>query len=331
MELLSANNYDMRVIIYGIGAVGGTVAAALTLAGHEVVGIARGAQLEAVRKNGLRFQTPQQDRIARFDCIGDPSEIDLQPDDIVLVCVKSHDTVAAFQQLRKAGADGQAIFCTQNGIANEREALRYFPNVHGITVMMPSMYLHPGEVAVFGEPNFGIFDIGRVPSGIDEADTAMVDLLLSANFAAYTSQDIMVSKRSKLLLNLGNVVQAALGLGVDSGDLIPRLRAEAEAVYRACGLTWQDVSEPDPRRAEHMRVVEVPGVERVGGSTLQSLLRDAGSIETDFMNGEIVLQGRLAGIETPLNAAMTRLGVKMLRDRAAPGSMTLDDIDQMLG
>ena len=156
-------------------------------------------------------------------------------------------------------------------------------------------------------------------------------MLASAGFAAYTIPDIMVSKSRKLLLNLGNVVQAALGLGVDSCDLVPRLRAEAEYVFRARGLTWKDVSTQDPRRSEQMNVVEVPGVERVGGSTLQSLLRDAGSIETDFLNGEIVLQGRLAGVETPLNAAMTRLGAKLLREGAAPGSMTLDDVNRMLG
>ncbi len=40
----------MRVIVYGLGAIGGAVAAALALAGQEVVGIARGAQLDAVRK-----------------------------------------------------------------------------------------------------------------------------------------------------------------------------------------------------------------------------------------------------------------------------------------
>ena len=48
----------MRAIVYGIGAIGGTVAAALALAGQEVVGIARGAQLEAVRAGGLLLRTP---------------------------------------------------------------------------------------------------------------------------------------------------------------------------------------------------------------------------------------------------------------------------------
>ena len=318
----------MRIIIYGIGAIGGTLAAALTLAGNEVVGIARGAQLDAIRKNGLRFKTPHLDRVVQFTCVSSPTEVDINAEDIIIVCVKSHDSVAVFQELRKAGVESQPIFCAQNGIANEREAQRYFSDVHGVTVMMPSMFLHPGEVAVFGEPNLGIFDIGCAPSGINDADNVLADLLISANFAAYTSQDIMMSKRSKLLLNLGNIVQAALGLGVNSGDLISRLRSEAEAVYRAQELKWHDVNKPDSTRAELMRVAEISGIERVGGSTLQSLLRNSSSLETDFLNGEIVMLGRLAGIKTPLNTAMTRLGVKVLQDRIAPGSMSLDNINK---
>ncbi|MFK8030052.1 MAG: ketopantoate reductase family protein [Gammaproteobacteria bacterium] len=320
----------MRIIIVGVGAVGGTLAAALTLAGHEVVGVARGMQLEALQENGLRLQTPQQDRVARFDCVETISELELRADDMILVCVKSHDSTAVFQQLRQAGARDQAIFCAQNGISNEREALRYFPNVHGITVMMPSMYLQPGEVAVFGDPNYGVLDIGGVQAMVDEADRALADTLASANFAAFTCHDIMLSKRSKLLSNLANIVQAAIGLGVDSGDLIPRLQAEAEAVYSARGLTWNDIGKPDPRWTGRFKLTTVPGVTRVGGSTLQSLLRNAGSIETDFLNGEIVLQGRLAGIETPLNEAMTRLSARMLRENTQPGTITLEEITSLL-
>jgi 2-dehydropantoate 2-reductase len=48
----------MRIIVFGLGAVGGVLAAALTHAGHEVVAIGRGAMFEAVRATGLRLRSP---------------------------------------------------------------------------------------------------------------------------------------------------------------------------------------------------------------------------------------------------------------------------------
>ena len=47
----------MRIIVYGVGAIGGTVASAVALSGQEVVGIARGAQLRAIREGGLVLRT----------------------------------------------------------------------------------------------------------------------------------------------------------------------------------------------------------------------------------------------------------------------------------
>ena len=66
----------MRFIIYGVGAIGGTVAAALSLSGGEVVGIARGAQLDAIRSGGLLLRTPDKEVRTRFSCVADPAEID---------------------------------------------------------------------------------------------------------------------------------------------------------------------------------------------------------------------------------------------------------------
>ncbi len=60
----------MRTVVYGVGAIGGTVAAALALSGQEVVGIARGAQLAAVRESGLLLRTPGGAARARFECVG---------------------------------------------------------------------------------------------------------------------------------------------------------------------------------------------------------------------------------------------------------------------
>jgi 2-dehydropantoate 2-reductase len=73
-------------------------------------------------------------------------------------------------------------------------------------------------------------------------------------------------------------------------------------------------------------VKEVPGVPRAGGSTLQSLLRGAGSVETDYLNGEIVYLGRLHGVATPVNAVMMRVAARLAREGAKPGQMTLADL-----
>jgi 2-dehydropantoate 2-reductase len=78
-------------------------------------------------------------------------------DDAILLTMKTQDTVAALERLRAAGAAGQPIFCVQNGVANERFALRRFPEVHGVTVMMPADLSAPGEVSVFSTPRHGIF------------------------------------------------------------------------------------------------------------------------------------------------------------------------------
>jgi len=68
----------MRIIVYGLGAVGGVIAAQLTFSGYTVIGIARGRQLEAVRGSGLRLFTPQAVRTAKFAVCAGPEEIALR-------------------------------------------------------------------------------------------------------------------------------------------------------------------------------------------------------------------------------------------------------------
>jgi 2-dehydropantoate 2-reductase len=294
----------MRIIVYGVGAIGGTVAAALAIAGRPVVGIARGRQLAAVRERGLLLRTPKGALPAQFPCVGDPADLAFEPDDAILLTMKSQDTGAALERLRAAGVTDQPVFCVQNAVANERMALRLFPNVHGVTVMMPAGYVTAGEVAAHGAPRYGIFDIGRYPAGSDGDDEALAEALGPANIAGFVDSDVMASKHGKLLMNLNNVVEAALGPGPAHRRFHEVLRAEAEAVLSAAGIAW-----------------------RFGGSSAQSLLRGTGSIETDWLNGEIALLGRLHAVPTPANAWFMGLAARMARERMAPGSVPLAEVE----
>ena len=187
-----------RIVIYGLGAVGGVSGAARVGAGHNVLGIARGGMLHALQQAPLRMRSAAGLSEALLSVAAHPDDIDWQPDDLILLTMKTQDTTPALNALRAAGVRDQAIFCFQNGISNEDMALRRFPNVHGVTVMMPATYLTPGEVIANGTPMLGLFDIGRYPHGVSQAAQDLVEVLDSAQMRGFLRDDVMAYKRGKL-------------------------------------------------------------------------------------------------------------------------------------
>ncbi len=311
----------MRFVVYGIGAIGGVLAARLHCAGEQVVGIARGAQLAAMEANGLELRRPGLVEHARFPVFSGPEEIGFTGDDVVFLTMKGQDTEAALNRLRAVAPTGLPVFCFQNGVANERAALRHFARTYGVTVMMPATYTTPGMVAGFGTPNLGMFDIGCFPQGIDDTALEVCKRITAAQFHAVPRADVMASKYRKLLGNLNNIIGA---LTVDSDQAKPWYRlaaAEAEAALEAAGIACDPERDPEVRAAV-MENGEIPGVERIGSSSLQSLVRDAGSIETDYLNGEIVLLARLHGLRAPVNAALCRLSLRVLAGDLKPRQVT---------
>ncbi|WP_425097822.1 ketopantoate reductase family protein [Tropicibacter sp. S64] len=321
----------MRIIILGAGAIGGTLAFELVRSGAEVVAIARGAQLEAMRTGGLRLQAPGVDETIRIPVVAHPAEIEFRADDVILLCTKTQHTVAALEDLAAAGVTEQPIFCLQNGVTNERMALRRFPNVHGVLVMLPAALVEPGHVAVFAKPKLGILDIGRYPDGVDAADEALVQALSNTRIAAFADPEVMAGKYGKLLVNLNNILEAILGRGVEVPQIKKALISEAEAALTAAGLSWRKADSSDPRRAEFLNMSDIDGVARIGGSTTQSLLRGAGSVETDYLNGEIVLMGRLHGVTTPVNAGLCAIAGDLARAGVRPGSLDGGALARRLG
>ncbi len=315
-----------RTIVYGAGAVGGVVAASLARMGREVVGIARGQRLAAIQERGIMLRTPHFAEATPVTCVADPAEIAFRADDMMMLAMKTQDTPAALDRLRAAGWTDGPIFCAQNGVTNEDLALRVFPNVHGILVMLPCTFNEINEAVTFSTPRHGVFEVGRCPGGVDQDDRRMAAALEDGNIGGFAAPDVMAAKHGKLIINLANIIQAAVGVSAvkDAAPIREMANTEAKAVLATAGIEWRDVGGSDPRRDELMKQVEVPGVVTVGGSTSQSLARGAGSVETDYLNGEISRLGRLNGVPTPVNDYLNRLGDRLARDGAAPGSISVD-------
>ena len=314
----------MRFIIHGAGGIGCAVGARLFQNGADVLLIARGDHLDALRREGLRFITPSQDVRLPIPAVGAPAEAGLEEGDVVLLAVKSHQTEAALRDLHDAAGDGVPVICCQNGVDNERMAARRFARVYGMVVFLPAEHLVPGEVVHDAEGPAGILDVGCYPTGIDAVASQVAAALTDAGFSAIPDAAIMRQKYAKLLANLGNAVQAACNEVPE--QVMRLLRDEALACYRAAGIDCATAAETRARRATGIRMAPVPGRKRHGGSSWQSVQRGTGNIETDFLNGEIVLLGRLHGVPTPANLALQRIGNRLAREGLAAGSYTVDEL-----
>jgi 2-dehydropantoate 2-reductase len=313
----------MRVVVVGAGGIGGTLGARLHQSGHDVVLVARGAHGEAIRERGLTFATPEERVTLRIPTYLHPREVAWTPDDLVVLAAKSQDTEAAARDLALAAGEIPVV-AAQNGVANERTLARWFHDVHGMCVMMPTAHLEPGVVVAHSAGATGILDLGRFPEGTDDVDEALAAALRGSRIESVPRPDIMRWKYRKLVNNLGNAVQALCGRRLDSEEVrrvLHQLVEEADAVFAAAGIDPVTEAEDDVRRADHLQLEPVAGEPRAGGSTWQSLERGSG-VETDFLNGEIALLGRLHGVPTPVNAGVQRLMREAAARAAGPGTMS---------
>ena len=339
----------VRYIIIGAGAVGGTIGGCLFQGGHEVVLVARGTHLDALRSHGLRLATPLGTQVLPIPAVSGAAEVELRHDDVLILATKTQDAAAllaewAWQPVAAPGGqpDGAVaaevvpVVCAQNGVVSERFALRRFRHVYGMYVWLPATHLEPGTVAAQGAPLAGLLQVGRYPAGTDPTAGRIGEDLTKSRFLAPVSADVMRWKYGKLLDNLNNAIEALCGrehtgFGAepqsdDAAGLYQRTRAEGTAALRAAGIAHASHAELAEVIGDRVRIEQVSGSARSGGSSWQSLTRGTGTIEADFLNGEIALLGRTHGVPAPVNATLQRLANEAARQGRAPGGMTPAEI-----
>ncbi|WP_062209860.1 ketopantoate reductase family protein [Streptomyces sp. NBRC 109706] len=333
----------MRYIIIGAGAVGGAIGGRLAAGGHQVVLVARGAHAAAMRADGLRLDTPEESLRLELPVVEGPEEVTLGPEDVLILAVKVQDSVAALnawahRPVAGGGTAGERLplLCAQNGVAGERLALRRFRRVVAVCLWLPAQYLTPGRVVAPCSPLTGILHLGPYPEQPSPQDAFLTETLAPiaadlerSRFLARLAPDVARWKYAKLLGNLANSLEAVCGpLGEDERlpDIYARVRAEGEAVLAAAGIGYVSEQEERELRAGRMDMLPVPDTDFRAGSSWQSLRRGAGSIEADYLNGEIVLLGRLHGVATPWNETLQRLANVFAAAGRPAGSLPVDEL-----
>lgn len=109
----------MKFCIVGSGAVGGYYGAKLARAGHDVIFIARGSQLAAIRERGLAIKSPLGDFTVRARAEEDPSKVPAV--DVAIFAVKTYSNPAAVPLLARIVRDDTIVLTLQNGVDSVEE------------------------------------------------------------------------------------------------------------------------------------------------------------------------------------------------------------------
>jgi 2-dehydropantoate 2-reductase len=176
----------MRIAIMGSGGVGGYVGAWLQRAGQDVVFIARGAHLEALRRDGLRIEHPTLPlHLPRVTATDDPSSVG--PVDLVIFTVKLFDTDSAAQAMAPLVGPGTRVLTLQNGIDSVAMIRSHYDPA--ASILGGVIYLS----AVIGAPG-----VIRTPGGLHGivADRARGDAVMAQLEQAASTLDGLTVKLS---------------------------------------------------------------------------------------------------------------------------------------
>lgn len=322
----------MRFVVYGAGAIGSGIGGHLFRTGQAAMLVGRAGHVEQIRRQGLQLITPDTAHRLHVPAVSSASEVGFRDGDVVLLCVKSQDTDRALTEIRAAGADTRTlpIFCCQNSVTNEPATLRYFQRVYGVLIVVPGVFLEDGVVHNPIRGNAGYIEVGIFPFGIDETAQAVANALSRAGYAAGVNPGVMHAKGAKLLGNLGNAMGAITDGKGDRNAYMAEVKREAEACLRAAGVPFESGATFSARTQEGRGTTDLPPGMRNLGSSWQSLQRRQGSIEADYLNGEVVRLGRLHGIATPYNEVLQEIANHMAARQEAPGKYTAQALEALV-
>ena len=298
--------------------------------GAEVALVTRQAHADAIAADGLTLRTAHGSEVVEIDAVTSIGQLRPTDDDVVVITAKTQDTPEIHAELFDWNPNVPVV-CGTNGVEHERLALRRFANVYAMVIQLPAEFEKAGEVTILCGPTNAILDVGRYPSGIDETAERLANLINgSPGLLSEADDDVMTKKYGKLLINLGNIADAACGTAGRGARVVAAAIEEGRRVYTAAGIRWEqspDRVERYKERAATMQFDIPAGDTFVGGSTWQSLMKGATTLETDYFNGEVIMLGRLHGEPTPTNEFLQHYIARVLRGEFRAGSVGADQLD----
>ncbi len=289
----------------GSGGVGGFFGGRLAHAGYDVTFVARGAHLEAMRKNGLTIENePQGDiHVPRVKATHDPASIG--PVDLAIIAVKLWDTESAARAVKMITGPDTAVLSLQNGVIKDDILRREFgaAAVMGGVGYVATHISRPGVIRQTGTLQRLL--VGEYDGTRSRRAEWLLAALLKAGIQAEISGDIrrtLWEKYTFLVGLSGTTATMRMPIGPirdhpQTREFLLDLMKEVVAVGRAHGVAL-----PEDYAAERLRFADSVAPDMT--SSMHHDLERGNPLEVAWLSGGVVQLGRQAGVPTPANRAV---------------------------
>jgi len=291
----------MRAVVYGTGGAGGYFGAQLALSGEQVVFVARGEHLKALRANGLRLETPKGDTVIHpVEATDDPAKVTA---DVVLVGVKAWQVRDAAQALRPLVDGGAFVVPLQNGVDAISQLSTILGEEHVLGGMCGTLswVAGPGVIRNAGGANFIKF--GELDNRRSERVARLQEAFAKAAVPVEVPADIVKALWDKFLRvtsfgGVGAITRAPIGVTrsvPETRRLLEQCLEEVVAVAHARKIAMSATSITDAMKF-------YDGLPPGGTTSLQRDIVEGKPSELEYWNGAVVRLGHEAQVSTPTHA-----------------------------
>lgn len=333
-----------RIVVVGTGAIGSSVAADLTDAGHDVTMIDQWpAHVEKMRAEGLRINMPDLELHLEVNAHHICDLASLKPTfDIALICVKSYDTRWAAQLIEPYLADNGVLVGVQNSMNDDTHAgIVGRERTVGCAIELSADIYEPGIVTRNTSRAGTWLTVGELDGSVT-VRVEMLAELLSAVAATEVSTNIYGSKWTKLVAN--SMAMGPFGLfGLRNWEaarlpgmreISVRLGRESVAVGKALGYELEPVfglsaeefaGATDDVLYKALDTLAAHVGEHAVTATVQDQWKGRRT-EYEFITGMVVMKGEEAGVPTPVNSAVFEVNRQIDRGQI---EMSPDNLDRL--
>jgi len=316
--------HDAKIIIYGAGAIGCTLAAWLSVKHENTFLLCRGESAKQIRNNGLKIYCPDNQSEVKTIPVKVIESIDeVEKPDVIALAVKNYSLPEIVKNLKGKIGNETVVLGLQNGVSNEK-ALSHFSKTNHVIFGILAYNAWMDESGVVGYQHKGVMVIGSAEKKQNET-LKSVAAVFNKGIETFIAKDWRNVAHTKLLINLGNSITTLLGVNfkdTSRTDLLQKITSnmmlEGMNILKAEGIKEEKIKGlPSWNLLKASAVlpqfITAPlfrkNIKKMGMSSMAQDIfkRQTGYTELDDINGYMISLADKQGIAAPCNRAVYRL------------------------